>query len=558
MVLKAHLLGEARARWGDTAYWVQALAAAGVFVQDRPLSMGEQEINFSLIATPENLRDLLREYGLMADYSLDARNFEQTLDSLYTRYQSQPEIQQKLMGYFLSNLNRGAMPFYERYMADGQNLQLIIERATIGIYHNDEMVRYTSLLIWQSLFHRGEGVDAAEQIVEKGLSDPNPDIRNAAYALLENLIVRANRGYPIAIDAASIGIYDKDESVRITSLRIWKALFRRSQCFDPAEQALKEGLTDPDPAIRHTAYSLLSQLVNESQGYPTAIDAAAIGIYDNDDIIRNTSLQIWRALFERSQGFDAAEEAIKKGLNDTNPLIRKEVYVLLHRLVEESHSYRTAIDAAAIGIYDDDPDVRDTSMQIWQSLFKYSQGFDAAEEAIKKGLSDTNPMIRNAAFTLLYRRVLRNHSYPSYPIAIEAAAIGIYDNDQSVRNTSLQIWESLFNYSQGFDSAEDAIKKGLRDPTLLIRGAAYDLLHRLVVRYRSYPTAIDTAAIGIYDNDDIIRYASLQIWESLFERSQGFHTAEEAIKKGLGSTNPMIRRAAHELSNIYTRFSPGS
>jgi len=538
MVLKAHLLGQARERWGETAYWVRALLDAGVFIQDRPLSIGDQEINFSFVVTPDNLEVALKEYGLMADHSFGG-NFNRAIENLIRRYESQPETRKKLEQYLLKNLHLGASEYYLRQIqAGGPKAQAVLEAAAKGMYHSSEQIRDASIDIWRLLFERNIGIETAVEGAKKGLSSTDPLVRGMAYSLLDTL-VRETSEHQFAIDAAASGIFDGDSNVRDAAFSLWRTLFSRELGRQVAEETVKKEISNTDPIHRGSAYSLLLRSVEMDQAGEFAIEAAAKGVADTDQTICLASIRIWTLLVRQELGLDRAVEAVQKVVNSENSLIRSEAYDLLFLLVNKNLGTELAIDAAAKRIHD--ATVNEKSLRILDRLISRGQGVDVAIKLAQKDSMDTDDRRRDVAYRLLERLTTYGHAQE---IGQEAAARGIYDQALSISTQSMDIWERLFQKNQGYAAAVETVKKGLSHSLAQNRERAYELLELFIQRDQGEDLAIQFAREWSQSTDPTNRDIALKLFTLLVEKGK---YRLEALKAAKTNIDPVRGTAAWEL-----------
>jgi hypothetical protein len=94
------LLGQARQRWGETAQWIEVLQASSIFAAQSPISQNDLELRFSWkIASPDRLKDAIREYVAMAEYSLGDQEYETVIEGILERWKNRPECENLISGF---------------------------------------------------------------------------------------------------------------------------------------------------------------------------------------------------------------------------------------------------------------------------------------------------------------------------------------------------------------------------------------------------------------------------------------------------------------------------
>lgn len=307
MIFKGQLLGQARTRWGDTAYWIQALEAAKVFSSSKPLFQNEQELTFSWNIAPDTLPMAIREYAEMAEFSLDDGLF---LEPLYRRFSSQPEIQQGLLNYFLENIHDQAISFYLSQIDAGKE-DLVPKLLDLVKNHYHVNPNLTERLL-EELFKRQKGV---QEISDWAVSEAkiNRNFRPLIFLVKKGMVLDQ------ALEIAKWNF-------RETSL--WEALILKNQGIQELIELIKANPADQYSVIH--IYDLLKWHREIDPVFALEITQKYLqskeGEFDSNHFLAMLSL-----LVKKGVGVELAIQQV------TSELEIDDVYELLTTLIEEGH-----------------------------------------------------------------------------------------------------------------------------------------------------------------------------------------------------------------------------
>ncbi|HSX10723.1 MAG TPA: PEP/pyruvate-binding domain-containing protein [Chlamydiales bacterium] len=510
MVLKAHFLGQARTRWGDIEYWIRALEIAGEIVQDRPLSMNDQEIRFSLVVTPENLAAILKVYSEMAAFTLDEDNFAPGLIAVYDRNRQQPEVQQKLKNYCLENLNRRIVTFYRHYASENEGqFREVIDVIAKAAHSDDADVVRESHGVWEGLLlldaDRFRG--ALQEAVKKGVSSSDANSRRRFYHLLS--VVQQPQVSPFDMEIYVGGMLDEDVDVRALCLREWKSVFsvmtsaERAHIVAKSQETLRKGLAANHPGIKEVAYELLRELSGELDAvkdYQLYIDAAATGLLGGSETVRRASLATWSNLLRGNHGVATAQETANKGSQSSDPHLRAIAHILKIYICQSHLSDPSAVDVAVKGIlYEDDghqigSGVQQASLPLWTALLWVDEGVEAARRAIVKGLGSNRTTLREAALDLLTIFVDTNNEIEDQ---IASDAVRNFVKDGYFWGKAHKLTRMLIDRDKAIEAGLELAELGIKD--LIFPDETFELLKSLAKKKQGHELVVGFLRSGRLD-----------------------------------------------------------
>lgn len=256
--LHGQLLGDSRERWKAARDFILALEMADLYQPARPLFMSEQELSFFWDLKPDSLDSALKDYAAIADYSLTESD---QLD-FFSRLTNRPDALEKIAKKLFSEFSERNLSFYLRYVQQSTNLGMAVEAAkTNMIGSSNHWIRRAVLKLFEALFEKGEGFDAAiEAIKEYPAKNSDPYV----FWILFNSLVSKGQGFEMAFETIKEHLAHKGErrydSGLYDALALLKTLVQQGQQYDAAIEIVKTCLGDEDWLVREAAQDLLKEL----------------------------------------------------------------------------------------------------------------------------------------------------------------------------------------------------------------------------------------------------------------------------------------------------------
>ena len=204
-----------------------------------------------------------------------------------------------------------SIDLFKYAFAKGKGFNTAIEAANEGINsrHHDSQIK--AFYLFEELVKNGEGIEEAIAAANAKVTHVYLDI----YALdLFILLVEKGHGIAESIAAAIEGLSDLDleygsGEVTERTYDLFQTLFDRGQGFEAAINYATAGIHNEDESVRNNSEVLLSELFDKGQGFEAAINAATTGINDEDEDIVASALGLFKKLVDKGQGFEEARKA---------------------------------------------------------------------------------------------------------------------------------------------------------------------------------------------------------------------------------------------------------
>ncbi len=487
------------------------------------------------------------------------------LFSVVVQLQNKTRYQKELLPIFLK-IAFDAVGSEEGLQEKGY--QIALELAAEGL--KDSNRRLLALSLYQMLVHKGQGMQEA---IAVGKTVMKTHLLAAEYLSVLNLfqiLVEHDKGFDQAIEAASEGIRNNDETIQRKALALFESLFERKQGFKEATQIIREGIKN------HAIAALATLLVNEGQGLDEVIRAASIGINSEDVPTQFDALALFKSLFVKKEGFKEAKQAALKAVEFTKTQsialqlfdylvendqafeeakqaivalmarqpINTGIIDLLKSLVAKGQAYDEAEQMALQGIKQDEQIMTDYSVQLLTNLIVKGRGFEAAEKVASKKISGNSD--EKSVALRIFKALLKKDKSLSY--ALQAAEEGIKDEDVFVRSEALELFQQLVEKDQDFDQATKAALKGMSDSDLGVQVQALQTLGALVQKNQSFGQAAQAALAG--SKNQKTESSAEELFQLLFAKEQGFDEAGQAIVAAVKRNQWSLAREARLLKAL--------
>ena len=340
---------------------------------------------------------------------------------------------------------------------------------------------------------------AAVSALIEVLSDPEPDVRCSAAAILEKIGVDAQAAVPALIEA----LKDPQTDVRISA---GAALGRMGADSHAVVEALTEALKDPEVPVRNSAAWALGRIGPPARAsVPALIESLKV----SDSSVRSSAAE---ALTEMGVAAQAAIPALIEGLKDptlevrsaaanalgsmgpaalsaVSALIEAHRQLAVRPAVARSLSRigRPAIPALIGALKDPEADVRCSAAAVLEKMGAHAQ---AAVPALIEALKDPKASVRSSAAAVLVKVGADAHA--AVPALIEA----LRDPEVDVRGWAAS---ALAGIGPAARVAVPELIELLRDSNSDVRMNSLRALERIG------PAAAPALVIATKDSDDWVR-----------------------------------------------------
>jgi len=304
-VLKAHLLGEARERWGFYRILLDILNKSALFPLSEPIRLGEQEISFGWkIRDKVQLKAALREYAAMAESTI---------------YGSASKQVKNLVERGLAR-------------ADKEQIQALGSIAKEYFFNTKVTFQKVSMNIFKSLLEQEHGFEVMLEAVLQGLENSDSEIRSRSLKLLRRALNKSVKSwYEPIVEVAMKAAGEKKSKVLGVLLHIIWDLLQKETGYEPAEKIAMNGLEDKDVKNRSLALDIFETLVDWGKYYESAEAAANKGMEDVWDV-QYASLKVFESLVAKGQAYASAKRAAFQGIDHFDKWIRGKSNGLLDTL----------------------------------------------------------------------------------------------------------------------------------------------------------------------------------------------------------------------------------